>query len=80
MIPIGLKMGKVIEFPTVTEANKLVKELKAQEEEIKMCLDDLQAMNELIVDLTHEYEAILTRLCEINGVQLPEELFPPNKE
>ena len=43
-------MGNVIEFPTLTEANKLVKELKAQEEEIKMCLDDLQAMNELIVD------------------------------
>ena len=65
-------MGNVIEFPTLTEANKLVKELKAQEEEIKMCLDDLQAMNELIVDLTHEYEAMLTRLCEINGVQLTE--------
>ena len=45
-----------------------------------MCLVDLQAMNDLIVDLTHEYEAMLTRLCEINGVQLPEELFPPSKE
>lgn len=38
-----------------------------------MCLDDLQMLNEHIVELTIEYETMLKKLCELQGIQLPEE-------
>ena len=66
-------MGKVIQFPLITEATRLVEELQVQEEEIKLCLDDLQSLNEHIVELTMEYEELLNRLCTINNIKLPEE-------
>jgi hypothetical protein len=66
-------MGKVIQFPLITEATRLVEELQAQEEEIKMCLDDLQSLNEHILELTMEYEELLNRLCTINNIELPQE-------
>jgi Mg2+ and Co2+ transporter CorA len=66
-------VGKVIQFPLITEATRLVEELQVQEEEIKMCLDDLQSLNEHIVELTMEYEELLNRLCTINNIKLPEE-------
>jgi len=66
-------MGKVIQFPLITEATRLVEELQVQEEEIKMCLDDLQSLNEHIVELTMEYEELLNRLCTINNIKLPEQ-------
>ena len=66
-------MGKVIQFPLITEATRLVEELQAQEEEIKMCLDDLQSLNEHILELTMEYKELLNRLCTINNIELPKE-------
>jgi hypothetical protein len=66
-------MGKIIQFPLITEATRLVEELQVQEEEIKLCLDDLQSLNEHIVELTMEYEELLNRLCTINNIKLPEE-------
>lgn len=66
-------MGKVIKFPLErTELNRLITNLKAQEEEIKLCLDDLEALNEHIVDLTAEYEMLLNRVCELNQIKLGE--------
>ena len=49
---------------------RLVQDLKVQEEEIKMCLDDLEALNEHIVELTAEYELLLNRVCELNQIKL----------
>ena len=64
-------MGRVIRFPIErTEMQRLVRDLKAQEEEIKLCLDDLEAMNEHIVELTAEYELLLNRVCELNQINL----------
>ena len=64
-------MGVVIRFPVErTELNRLVQELSVQEEEIKMCLDDLEALNEHIVELTAEYELLLNRVCELNQIKL----------
>lgn len=68
---IGDNMGKVIPFPLETEKIKLLKELQLQESEIKMCLDELEALNEMIVEMTAEYEMLLNRLCELNGVKIP---------
>ena len=62
-------MGKVIKFPTITEATTS-KELKKHEEEIKSCLDDLQAMNDHIVELIISYEILLARLCEIYHIDM----------
>lgn len=62
-------MGKLILFPMHrTEKARLVQDLALQEEEIKMCLDDLEALNEHIVDLTAEYEMLLNRLCELQQI------------
>ncbi|HCV51071.1 MAG TPA: hypothetical protein DGP89_06970 [Saprospirales bacterium] len=64
-------MGIVIRFPIErTEMQRLVQNLKVQEEEIKMCLDDLEALNEHIVELTAEYEILLNRVCELNQIKL----------
>jgi len=64
-------MGIVIRFPIErTEMQRLVQNLRVQEEEIKMCLDDLEALNEHIVELTAEYELLLNRVCELNQIKL----------
>jgi|TARA_S200000501_G_scaffold117618_1_gene110409 hypothetical protein len=63
-------MGKIIQFPTVTEGDKIKVELKKHEDEIKLCLDDLQHLNEHIVELTLEYELMLNRLCEIYNIDM----------
>lgn len=70
-----ISMGKVIPFPTKTEADKLKTQLRMHEEEIKMCLDDLESINGHIVELTIEYENMLRRMCELYGVPLPEEFL-----
>ena len=45
-----------------------------------MQLDNLQFLNEDIVDLTVMYEAMLHRLCELTGVEIPsqEDTTPPD--
>ena len=63
-------MGKIIKFPTITEGDNIKKELKKHEEEIKSSLDDLQAMNDHIVELTISYEILLARLCEIYHIDM----------
>ena len=63
-------MGKVIPFPTRNESTRIVEELKVYEEEIQLCLDDLQDLNEHVVELTIEYETLLNRLCELQGIKL----------
>ena len=64
-------VGKVIRFPIErTEIQRIVRELRLQEEEIKLCLDDLEALNEHIVELTAEYELLLNRVCELNQINL----------
>jgi hypothetical protein len=70
-------MGIVIQFPDRKKLQllELQEELKVQEEEIQMCLDDLQDLNEHIVELTMEYETLLNHLCKLQGIKLPEERF-----
>ena len=63
-------VGKVIPFPTIKEGQKIKAQLKLHEEEIKLCLDDLESLNQHVVELTVEYEALLTRLCEIYNINL----------
>jgi len=64
-------MGKIIQFPTVREGEKLRVQMTELESEIKERLDELQMINEEVIQLTVAYEEMLYRLCEITGVELP---------
>ena len=64
--------SNVIPFPTVKEADILREAMGGMETQIKQRLDKLQVLNEDIVELTIEYEQMLHRLCELTGVQLPD--------
>ncbi len=69
-------MGKLLQFPDrkKLEIIELQEELKVHEEEIQMCLDDLESLNEHIVELTNDYELLLNQLCTIQGIELPKEI------
>lgn len=70
-------MGTVIQFPDRKKLllMELQEELKMHEEEIQLCLDDLESINEHIVELTTAYEELLKLLCNLQGIPLPEERF-----
>ena len=70
-------MGAVIQFPDRKKLllMELQEELKMHEEEIQLCLDDLESINEHIVELTTAYEELLKLLCNLQGIPLPEERF-----
>ncbi len=62
-------VDNVIRFPIErTEKAVLIRSLRHQEEEIRMCLDDIESLNEHIVELTAEYEMLLDRLCELSNI------------
>ena len=64
-------MGKIIQFPTVKEAEKLRKDMTELEGIIKNNLDQLQDINEEIIQLTVAYEEMLYKLCDLTGVEIP---------
>tara|TARA_B100001250_G_C19596932_1_gene698813 strand:+ start:81 stop:311 length:231 start_codon:yes stop_codon:yes gene_type:complete len=64
----------VIPFPTLKESQVLREDMGKLEKDISSNLDKLQEINEEIVRLTVSYEEMLYRLCEITGVQLPNNL------
>ena len=70
-------MGVVVQFPDRKKLllMELQEELKMHEEEIQLCLDDLESINEHIVELTTAYEELLKLLCNLQGIPLPEERF-----
>tara|TARA_Y100000361_G_scaffold153948_1_gene177419 strand:+ start:93 stop:320 length:228 start_codon:yes stop_codon:yes gene_type:complete len=64
-------MAKIIQFPTVKEGEQLREAMTELENDIKGRLDELQVINEEVIQLTVAYEEMLYRLCEITGVELP---------
>ena len=64
----------IIAFPTLKESQVLREDMGKLEKDISSNLDKLQEINEEIVRLTVSYEEMLYRLCEITGVQLPNNL------
>ena len=64
-------MGKIIQFPTVKEGEQVREAMAELETDIKSRLDELQVINEEVIQLTVAYEEMLYRLCEITGVELP---------
>ena len=69
------KHENLLDYLVANKCNDLISNGKIGiEKEIKTQLDSLQFLNEDIVDLTIMYEAMLHRLCEITGVQIPSEM------
>ena len=64
----------VIPFQTIKETQILREDMGKLEKDISSHLDKLQEINEEIVRLTVSYEEMLYRLCEITGVELPNNL------
>ena len=64
----------IIPFPTLKESQVLREDMGKLEKDISSNLDKLQEINEEIVRLTVSYEEMLYLLCEITGVQLPNNL------
>ena len=64
----------IIPFPTLKESQVLREDMGKLEKDISSNLDKLQEINEEIVRLTISYEEMLYRLCEITGVELPNNL------
>ena len=64
----------LIPFPTLKESQVLREDMGKLEKDISSNLDKLQEINEEIVRLTVSYEEMFYRLCEITGVQLPNNL------
>ena len=64
----------IIPFPTLKESQVLREDMGKLEKDISSNLDKLQEINEEIVRLTVSYGEMLYRLCEITGVQLPNNL------
>ena len=64
-------MAKIIQFPTVKEGEQLREAMTELVNDIKGRLDELQVINEEVIQLTVAYEEMLYRLCEITGVELP---------
>ena len=64
-------MAKIIQFPTVKEGEQLREAMTELENDIKGRLDELQVINEEVIQLTVAYEEMLYRLCDITGVELP---------
>ena len=64
----------IIPFPTLKESQVLREDMGKLEKDISSNLDKLQEINEEIVRLTVSYEEMLYRLCEITGVELPNNL------
>ena len=64
----------IILFPTLKESQVLREDMGKLEKDISSNLDKIQEINEEIVRLTVSYEEMLYRLCEITGVQLPNNL------
>ena len=64
----------IIPFPTLKESQVLREDMGKLEKDISSNLDKLQEINEEILSFTVAYEDMLYRLCEITGVQLPNNL------
>lgn len=76
-------MAKIIQFPTVKEGEQLREAMTELENDIKGRLDELQVINEEVIQLTVAYEEMLYRLCEITGVELPNNIDwsePPEEQ
>ncbi len=65
-------MGKVIKFPLVRPADLVREEMDKLNDEITLCMQDIDDLNSHVLELMVGYEQLLERFCELEGVSLDE--------
>jgi len=65
-------MGKVIQFPKKRKSDIIIEELDALGDEITMILGEIDAAQQIVIELQYGYEQLLEKLCEIEGINLQE--------
>tara|TARA_R100001510_G_C7470542_1_gene86999 strand:- start:257 stop:487 length:231 start_codon:yes stop_codon:yes gene_type:complete len=65
-------MGKVIQFPKKRKQDLIIEELDALGDEITMILGEIDAAQNIVIELQYGYEQLLERLCELEGIDLKE--------
>jgi len=65
-------MGKVIQFPKKRRTDKILEELDRVGDEIGMILEEIDAAQNIVIELQYGYEQLLEKLCEIEGIDLQE--------
>ena len=69
---ITINMGKVIQFPKRRKQDLIIQELDALGDEITMILGEIDAAQNIVIELQYGYEQLLERLCEIEGIDIKE--------
>ena len=67
-----IDMGKVIQFPKKRRTDKILEELDRVSDEIGMILEEIDAAQNIVIELQYGYEQLLEKLCEIEGINLQE--------
>tara|TARA_Y100000992_G_C21078291_1_gene402047 strand:+ start:170 stop:418 length:249 start_codon:yes stop_codon:yes gene_type:complete len=67
-----INMGKVIKFPLVRPADLVREEMDKLNDEITLCMQDIDDLNSHVLELMVGYEQLLERFCELEGVSLDE--------
>ena len=65
-------MGKVIQFPKRRKQDLIIEELDKLGDEITMILGEIDAAQNIVIELQYGYEQLLERLCEIEGIDIKE--------
>ena len=65
-------MGKVIQFPKKRRTDEILEELDRVGDEIGMILEEIDAAQNIVIELQYGYEQLLEKLCEIEGINLQE--------
>ena len=67
-----IDMGKVIQFPKKRKSDIIIEELDALGDEITMILGEIDAAQQIVIELQYGYEQLLEKLCEIEGIDIKE--------
>ena len=67
-----INMGKVIQFPKRRKQDLIIEELDKLGDEITMILGEIDAAQNIVIELQYGYEQLLERLCEIEGIDIKE--------
>tara|TARA_Y100000592_G_scaffold70936_1_gene110368 strand:- start:196 stop:426 length:231 start_codon:yes stop_codon:yes gene_type:complete len=65
-------MGKVIQFPLNKPADLVRQEMDKVGEEIDLCMQDIDHLNNHCLELMIGYEQLLERFCELQGIKFDE--------
>ena len=65
-------MGKVIQFPLNKPVDLVREEMDRLNDEITLCMQDIDDLNNHVLELMIGYEQLLERFCEMQGIKFEE--------